>query len=170
MNTLDKLSEEFESGVTTNLRQKPQPKEWNLLHRLLRIKPESRVIVMCHSRRVSRNIISQLMLAQDMNGIEELVRDVKNRNLFTGNLVKDNAWNLKAVSFAIELFSILRDGKVSKLTAIRFTQTRGSAQSLRRMVDMLSAHLYEHHLHDNLKEAKEIVSLIKTGRPDIKDC
>jgi hypothetical protein len=178
MNTLDKLSEEYESGVMATRTAAPStarktsqaPGEWNLLHRLLRIKPESRVLVICHSRRIARNILSQLILAEESRGIKELTRDLDNRNSFTGRLDKENVWGMKPIWFAIELFSILRDGHASKLTAARFTQIRGSAQSLRKLVELLAVHLQENHLHDEAKETKEIVSLIKTGRPDIKDC
>jgi hypothetical protein len=172
MNTLDKLSEEYESGIVASKAQnkKSQPHEWNLLHRLLRIKPESRVLVMRHSRRISRNILSQLILGEEPHGIMDLTRDLDNRSSFTGRLDQENAWALKPVSFAIELFSILRDGKVSRLTAVRFTQTRGSALSLRKLVELLTAHLEADHLHTNPKETKEIARLIQTGRPDIRDC
>jgi hypothetical protein len=73
-------------------------------------------------------------------------------------------WGLKPVSFALELFNILRDGKQSSLTAVRFTQTRGSGASLRKLVEMLCQHLENGHLHSNAKETKEITKLIQTGR------
>ena len=78
-------------------------------------------------------------------------------------------WGLKPVSFALEFFSILVDGKKSRITAVRFTQTRGSAQSLRKLMDMLLVHLENGHLHEDLKETKEIIRLIQTGRVDSAD-
>jgi hypothetical protein len=75
-------------------------------------------------------------------------------------------WGLKPVSFAMELFSILREGKKSKITAVRFTQTRGSGSSLRKLVELLSQHLQLGHLLDDPKETKEIIRLIQYGRVD----
>jgi len=68
------------------------------------------------------------------------------------------------MSFALELFSILRDGKQCRLTAARFTQVRGSGPSLRRLVELLCNHLENGHMHRDMKEVKEIVKLIQTGR------
>jgi hypothetical protein len=62
------------------------------------------------------------------------------------------------------LFSILVNGKKSKITAVRFTQTRGSGPSLRKLVELLCSHLENGHLHEDTKETKEIVRLIQTGR------
>jgi hypothetical protein len=176
MNTLDKLSEEYESGILTtkagaNTKKPSPPPEWNLLHRLLRIKPECRVLVVCHSRRVTRNIFHQLMVAEEARGIKDMARDHDNRNCYTGRLDKDNVWGMKPVWFAIEHFTIINSkvSKSPKLTAVRFTQTRGSAQSLRRLVELLGAHLQEDHLHNNAKETGEIVNMIRTGRADTRD-
>jgi hypothetical protein len=69
----------------------------------------------------------------------------------------------------LELFSILVRGKKSKITAVRFTQTRGSGPSLRRLVELLCLHLENGHLHEDTKETKEIARLIQTGRVDNMD-
>jgi hypothetical protein len=68
------------------------------------------------------------------------------------------------VTFALELFSILRQRKKSNLTAVRLTQIRGASNSLRKLVDILCQHLEIGHLHDNTAETKEIVKLIQSGR------
>jgi hypothetical protein len=174
MNTLDKLSEEFESNIATirtpQIKSDSQPGERNLLHRFLRFKPETRVLILAHNRRATRHILSQLILTEEHRGIRDLARDLDNRNSFTGRLDKHNAWGMKPVWFVLELFAILRDGRTSKITAVRFTQESGSAQSLRKLVDMLAGRLQGGHLHGNAKEAKEIASLIKNGRAEIRDC
>jgi hypothetical protein len=82
---------EFDSRIATVVPEKKAPQEWNLLHRILRIKPESRVFVMCHSRLVARNVICHILLNEQSNGICDLARDPENENSFTGNLEKDNS-------------------------------------------------------------------------------
>jgi hypothetical protein len=73
------------------------------------------------------------------------------------------AWGLKSVSFAMELFSILREGREANLTAIRFTQTRGSATSLYKLGEQLSKQLEKTFLYKNAEEVKQITRLIQTG-------
>jgi hypothetical protein len=91
--------------------------------------------------------------------------------VFLSHIVANSTteWNLKPVSFAVELFSILRDGSQARLTAIRFTQTRGSGPSLRKLVDLLSTVLENGYLHEDSKETKEIARLILTGRLENDD-
>jgi hypothetical protein len=50
-------------------------------------------------------------------------------------------WGLRPVTFALELFSIMRQRKKSNLTAVRLTQIRGAGQSIRKLVDILCQHL-----------------------------
>jgi hypothetical protein len=83
---------------------------------------------------------------------------------FLTNLVL--AWGLKPVWFAMELFSILREGKEAHLTAIRFTQTRGSASSLYKLGEHLSKQLEKTHLYKDAEEVKQITRLIQTGTLD----
>lgn len=73
-------------------------------------------------------------------------------------------WNLKPVSFAVELFNILRNGSQARITAVRFTQTRGSGPSLRKLVELFSTVLENGYLHEDVKETKQIARLILTGR------
>ena len=124
---------------------------------------------MCHSRLAAKNIICRILLNEQSNGIRDLTRDPNNNNSFIGHVDKDNKWGLKPVSFALELFSILVNGKKSKITAVRFTQTRGSGPSLRKLVEMLCQHLENGHLHEDAKETKDIVRLIQTGCLDGMD-
>jgi hypothetical protein len=67
------------------------------------------------------------------------------------------------VTFALELFSIMRQLKKSNLTAVRLTQIRGAGVSIRKLVDILCQHLENGHLHDDAGETKEIVRLIQRG-------
>jgi len=72
-------------------------------------------------------------------------------------------WGLRPVTFALELFSIMRQRKKSNLTAVRLTQIRGAGQSIRKLVDILCQHLENGHLHDDTSETKEIIRLIQRG-------
>jgi hypothetical protein len=72
-------------------------------------------------------------------------------------------WGLRPVTFALELFSIMRQRKKSNLTAVRLTQIRGAGQSIRKLVDILCQHLENGHLHDDASETKEIIRLIQRG-------
>src|ERR1700753_2313858 len=82
---------DVDSRIAIATTEKKAPHEWNLLHRILRIKPESRVFVMCHSRPVARNIICRILLNEQPNGICDLTSDQENENSFTGHLEKDNS-------------------------------------------------------------------------------
>jgi hypothetical protein len=163
--------------------KKKDPTEWNLLDRLLWFKPESKVFVMCHPRKTSRYVLCRALSQEGKSGIMDIAFDANNRNNVTGRLDKENSkfeaycfrvrstnicveWNMKPVSFVLEFFSILRDGKQSSLTAVRFTQTRGCGASLRKLVELLYQHLENVHLHSDAKETKEIIKLIQTGRVD----
>jgi hypothetical protein len=64
---------------------------WNLLSRILRIKPECRVIVMNHNRAVARNMICQILLHEQSSGIGDLMRDAANRNSYMGRLDEENS-------------------------------------------------------------------------------
>jgi hypothetical protein len=66
----------------------------------------------------------------------------------------------------MELFSILREGKEANLTAIRFTQTRGSATSLNKLGEHLSKQLEKSYLYKHAEEVKQITRLIQTGTMD----
>jgi hypothetical protein len=71
--------------------EKTVTKEWNLLDRLLGLKPEAKVLVLCHPRKSARSILSRILLAEHGSGITDLKRDVEARNSFTGRLDKDNS-------------------------------------------------------------------------------
>jgi hypothetical protein len=62
------------------------PGEWNLLQRIFRTKPESRVLVMNLSRPGARTIICGFLLQERANGICDLYREPHSQFAYTGRL------------------------------------------------------------------------------------
>jgi hypothetical protein len=81
----------YDSQIAIANPEKKQPGEWNLLHRILRLKPESRVLVLSHARPRARSIICRILLNEKANGIYDLTRDAENENSFLGRLDKENS-------------------------------------------------------------------------------
>jgi hypothetical protein len=81
----------YDSQIAIGAPEQKQPAEWNLLHRILRLKPESRVLVLSHARPHARNVICRILLNEKANGICDLTRDLENENSFNGRLDNDNS-------------------------------------------------------------------------------
>lgn len=57
---------------------------------------------------------------------------------FSANLgIPQPELQMKPVTFTVELFAILQQGRRANMCAARFTQTRGAASSFRKVVDIL---------------------------------
>jgi len=81
-------------------KKRAPPKEWNLLDRLLGLKPESRVVIMCHPRKIARQLLIRLLMAEARGGISDVFQDPANRNSMTGKLVEQNSKLKKRLGIA----------------------------------------------------------------------
>ncbi|KAF9765628.1 hypothetical protein IL306_002048, partial [Fusarium sp. DS 682] len=120
------------SGPVRNIEVKQ-----NWLARLFRVKPATDHICMTISRRRARQEVTILLREWRKYGIRDIQVD-KQRNIVFARIAAKNFLNLKEVSFAAEVMTVIEHGKKQPLSIIRFTQERGAASSFHRVVDTMS--------------------------------
>ncbi|RGP68057.1 serine threonine- kinase domain [Fusarium sporotrichioides] len=108
----------------------------NWLARLFRVKPAIDHICMTISRRRARQEVTILLREWRKYGIRDIQVD-KQRNIVFAQVADKNFLNLKEVSFAAEVITVIEHGKKQPLSIIRFTQERGAASSFYRVVDTM---------------------------------
>ncbi|KAF4449316.1 hypothetical protein F53441_7388 [Fusarium austroafricanum] len=119
------------SGPVRNIEVKQ-----NWLARLFRVKPATDHICMTISRRRARQEVTILLREWRKYGIRDIQVD-KQRNIVFARVADKNFLNLKEVSFAAEIMTVIEHGKKQPLSIIRFTQERGAASSFHRVVDTM---------------------------------
>ncbi|KAM0508156.1 hypothetical protein ACHAP8_000366 [Fusarium lateritium] len=122
---------ESNSGPVRNIEVKQ-----NWLARLFRVKPAIDHICMTISRRRARQEVTILLREWRKYGIRDIQVD-KQRNIIFARVADKNFLNLKEVSFAAEIITVIEHGKKQPLSIIRFTQERGAASSFYRVVDTM---------------------------------
>ncbi|KAF4339284.1 CAMK CAMKL GIN4 kinase [Fusarium beomiforme] len=123
---------ESSSGPVRNIEVKQ-----NWLARLFRVKPATDHICMTISRRRARQEVTILLREWRKYGIRDIHVD-KQRNIVFARIAAKNFLNLKEVSFAAEIMTVIEHGKKQPLSIIRFTQERGAASSFHRVVDTMN--------------------------------
>ncbi|KAF7558921.1 hypothetical protein G7046_g5230 [Stylonectria norvegica] len=108
----------------------------NWLARLFRVKPATGHLCMAVSRRRARQEIAILLREWRKYGMRGIQVD-KQRNIVFARVGARNYLNLKEVSFAAEVMTVIEHGKKQPLSIIRFTQERGAASSFHRVVDTI---------------------------------
>lgn len=68
--------------------------------------------------------------------------------------------NLKEVSFAIELMTVIEHGKRNQLSIARFTQEKGAASSFHRVVDAINSAFLSRALV--ITDRRKVSMMIKT--------
>lgn len=121
---------ESESGVRTiEVHQ-------NWLARLFGVKPATSHMCLVLSRKRARQEIVIVLKDWRQYGIRDVQVD-KERNIVFARVGSDNYLNIKEVSFAIEIMTVIEHGKRGALSIARFTQERGAASSFHKVVDTL---------------------------------
>ncbi|ORY67280.1 uncharacterized protein BCR38DRAFT_154082 [Pseudomassariella vexata] len=110
----------------------------NWLARLFRVKPATQHICFTIPRRRARQEIAILLREWRRYGIRDVQVD-KDRNLVFGRVGAKNYLNMKEVSFAAEIMTVIEHGKRNPLCIVRFTQERGAASSFHKVVDTMHA-------------------------------
>ena len=110
--------------------------------RFLRLKPETRILCFSIPRGRARTEIYRLLRDWQRHGISDLVYYPQD-NAITARIDKNNALGIKPVSFRVELFVVLQNGRKVGLSLGRWTQTRGAASSFRRVVGVVEEVLRE---------------------------
>ncbi|KAI1069704.1 hypothetical protein LB507_008482 [Fusarium sp. FIESC RH6] len=122
---------ESNSGPVRNIEVKQ-----NWLARLFRVKPATDHICMTISRRRARQEVTILLREWRKYGIRDIQVD-KQRNIIFARVGDKNFLNLKEVSLAAEVITVIEHGKKQPLSIIRFTQERGAASSFHRVVNTM---------------------------------
>ncbi|KAJ6443984.1 CAMK/CAMKL/GIN4 protein kinase [Purpureocillium lavendulum] len=131
----------------------------NWLTRLFRVKPATSYICMTLSRKRARQEITILLREWKRYGMTAIQVD-KQRNIVFARLGAKNYLNLKEVDFAAEVMTVIEHGKKQPLSIVRFTQERGAASSLHRIVDTMRIMFDTRHLVVADKEKQKM--MIKT--------
>ena len=141
-----------------NTSSEPATRSW--FARFLRIKPESRVLCFSVPRGRARTEIYRLLREWQRHGITDLTYFPQD-NAITASVNKTNALGIKPVSFRVELFVVLRNGKKVGLSLARWTQTRGAASSFRRVLGIVEEVLAQRgDLIDDEAKCRELEGII----------
>lgn len=137
-----------------------QPQHQNWLARFLRIKPAVSVLCFQVSKIRARKEIAGVFREWRKYGIRDIVVDrdagriwvrVAGKNGEFSPLVSfflafamaiqltNKALNIKPVSLAVELFTVLHHGRKANLSVARFTQERGAKSSFNRVMEALES-------------------------------
>ncbi|KAI8632800.1 hypothetical protein F5Y19DRAFT_471970 [Xylariaceae sp. FL1651] len=131
----------------------------NWLSRLFRVKPATKHLCFSISRRRARQEIVILLKEWRKYGIRDVQVD-KKRNIVFARVGQKNYLNLKEVSFAAEIMTVIEHGKRSQLCIARFTQERGAASSFHKVVDTMNSVFSVRNLL--VVEKRKIKMMIKT--------
>ncbi|KAL2269485.1 hypothetical protein VTJ83DRAFT_1669 [Remersonia thermophila] len=105
----------------------------NWLARLFRVKPATRYLCFAMPKRRARQELAILLREWRKYGMRDVEVD-KERNTMFAKVGARNYLNLKEVSFAVEIMTVIEHGKRNPLCIARFTQERGAASSFHRVV------------------------------------
>ncbi|OTB01819.1 hypothetical protein M426DRAFT_265536 [Hypoxylon sp. CI-4A] len=114
----------------------------NWFARLFRVKPATKYLCLSLPRPYVRHQIATKLKEWRPHGMRDIVVD-KARNLIFARVAKKNSnrvatdYNLKEVSFAVELMAVIDHCGPTHLCLVRFTQERGAASTLNRVVELL---------------------------------
>ncbi|KAH7176559.1 hypothetical protein EDB81DRAFT_42834 [Dactylonectria macrodidyma] len=142
------INSKLDDSVTDGVRNIEVKQSW--LARLFRVKPATSHICMAISRRRARQELAILLREWRKYGIRGIQVD-KQRNIVFARVGTNNYLDLKEVSFAAEVMTVIEHGKKQQLSIIRFTQERGAASSF-------------HSVADTIKLVFETRSLVVTDR------
>ncbi|KAI9737931.1 MAG: hypothetical protein M1834_009301 [Cirrosporium novae-zelandiae] len=140
---------------------RPVQHEQNWFTRILHIKPASKVFCFCVSKTRARKEIIRVLKRWRQYGMKDIYFD-KERSIIFGRVDQSNYLQMKPVSFAAELFTVLKDGRPAKqLSMVRFCQEKGAASSFHKVVDTLQNVLVAQGiLVEDVKKAKEMEELL----------
>ncbi|KAI3327030.1 hypothetical protein HD806DRAFT_520035 [Xylariaceae sp. AK1471] len=131
----------------------------NWLARLFRVKPATKHLCFSISRRHARQEMVILLKEWRKYGIRDVQVD-KERNIVFARVGQKNYLNLKEVSFAAEIMTVIEHGRRNQLCIARFTQERGAASSFHKVVDTMNSVFSVRNLL--VVEKRKIKMMIKT--------
>lgn len=120
--------------MTPNSAAEPTTRSW--FARFLRLRPETRTVCFNVPRARARTELFRLLREWQRHGIKDLVYFPQD-NAITARVDKINTLNMKPVSFRVELFVVLQNGKKAGLSLARCSQTKGAASSFKKVVEVI---------------------------------
>ncbi|KAG7120226.1 serine/threonine-protein kinase HSL1 like [Verticillium longisporum] len=115
------------------------------LARLFGVKPVTSHMCLVVSRKRARQELAILLKDWRRYGIRDIQVD-KERNVVFARIGSKNYLNIKEVSFAMEIMTVIEHGKRGSLSIVRFTQERGAASSFQKVVDTIKSVFGSRHL------------------------
>ncbi|KAF3354765.1 hypothetical protein VdG1_07251 [Verticillium dahliae VDG1] len=115
------------------------------LARLFGVKPATSHMCLVVSRKRARQELAILLKDWRRYGIRDIQVD-KERNVVFARIGSKNYLNIKEVSFAMEIMTVIEHGKRGSLSIVRFTQERGAASSFQKVVDTIKSVFGSRHL------------------------
>ncbi|KAL8963391.1 MAG: hypothetical protein Q9193_000344 [Seirophora villosa] len=119
-----------------------QPQHQNWLMKFLRIKPAVTVLPFQVSRVRARKEIVHVLREWKRYGMRDIVVDKAAGRVWCRVGVK-NSLNIRPVSLAVEIFTVLERGRKANLALARFTQEKGAKSSFERVVAAMEGVLGE---------------------------
>lgn len=150
------------------------------LARLFRVKPAMRYLCFTIPKRCARQEVAILLREWRRYGIRDVEID-KERNIIFARVGAKNCeyipyfsllraaiadrcgrtdLNLREVSFAVELMTVIEHGRRNQLSIARFTQEKGAASSFHRVVDAINSAFTTRALL--VSDKRKVTMMIKT--------
>ena len=104
--------------------------------RFFNLQPTTRIVCFSIPRGRARQELIILLQEWQRHGISDLQYS-RQSNTISARVDKQNALDIKPVSFRIELFVVLEHGRKVGLSIARFVQTKGAASGFKRVLDVV---------------------------------
>lgn len=108
------------------------------LARFFHLKPASHALCFCVGRGRARQEIVRVLRGWKQFGMRDVILD-RARNLVFARLDAVNHLGIKEVSFVVEMYVMLEQGRKARLSVCRFTQRKGAASSFRRVIEAVES-------------------------------
>lgn len=104
--------------------------------RFFHLKPAAKVLCFSIPRGRARQELVILLQEWQRHGIRDLQYS-RETNTITARVERENALDIKPVSFRVELFVVLEHGRKVGLSIARFVQTKGAASGFKRVLEVV---------------------------------
>ena len=104
--------------------------------RFFHLKPATKILCFSIPRGRARQELVILLREWQRHGIQDLHYS-RETNTISARVDKQNALDIKPVSFRIELFVVLEHGRKVGLSIARFVQVKGAASGFKRVLDVV---------------------------------
>ncbi|KAH6710854.1 hypothetical protein BKA61DRAFT_104529 [Leptodontidium sp. MPI-SDFR-AT-0119] len=125
-----------DQSVDARARQVVPQQSW--LAKLFHVKPASGFLCFTLSQRRTRREVTLLLKDWRRFGIQDIQVN-KERNIVFAKVGAENFLDMKEVSFAVEIMTVIEHGKKHHLSIARLTQEKGAASTFHRLLETLES-------------------------------